>query len=443
MSVLSRLIAVPGLHPVVARSFRREQITELTLPIATSLMEGGFVAVVAAKAFDVEPWVLAVISASSMFGNLSSFLWNRVGTARPKVPLVVILQSLVLVCVAAIAVSPRTSAGAWVLVASVVACRLLIAGIVTMRSIAWSLNYERQLRARATGRLQIISSMIVVLTTSFAGLVMDAHPENFRWLYAAGVLVGAYGVWSFSRVQVQGEKRHRVMERRSSEDGAERNSFFTILARDRYYARYQFAQFTSGVAAMMLDPPLVYLVSKQIGASYIASIGITMIIPFMLNVMTLPLWARFLDRVHVAEFRARQNALWVVGIAIMFWGAWTLSLGWLALGRVFVGIVNGGGSLAWQLGHNDFAPRDQLSAYMGVHVTLTGVRGAFAPFLGMALYLGWDARGLLPAMPGLGPWLFLVSVVLGVWAWLSFVKLARDMGAKPLERVPHAQPREA
>jgi len=422
---------IEGLDPAVARSFRREQVTELTLPVATSLMEGGFVAVVAAKTFDVEPWVLAVISASSMFGNLSSFFWNRVGNARPKVPLIVVLQSLVLVCVLAIAASPRSDAGAWVLVASTIGCRLLIAGIITTRSVAWSLNYGRNLRARATGRLQLLSSFMIVMTTSVAGLLMDAHPENFRWLYAGGALVGAVGVWSFSRVVVLGEKRHRVLERRSDEDGAERNRFFAILRGDRHYARYQLHQFTSGVAAMMLEPALVYLVSRQIGASYIASIGITMIIPFLLNLATLPLWARYLDRVHVAEFRARQNALWVIGILVMFVGAWQMSLAWLALGRVITGIVNGGGSLAWQLGHNDFAPREQLSAYMGIHVTLTGVRGAFAPFLGMALYLGWDARGGLPAMPGIGAALFLVSAALAVSAWRGFDRLRRELPAKP------------
>jgi MFS family permease len=422
---------IEGLDPTVARSFRREQVTELTLPVATSLMEGGFVAVVAAKTFAVEPWVLAVISASSMFGNLSSFFWNRVGNARPKVPLIVVLQSLVLVCVLAIAASPRSDAGAWVLVASTIGCRLLIAGIITTRSVAWSLNYGRNLRARATGRLQLLSSFMIVMTTSVAGLLMDAHPENFRWLYAGGALVGAAGVWSFSRVVVLGEKRHRVLERRSDEDGAERNRFLAILRGDRHYARYQLHQFTSGVAAMMLEPALVYLVSRQIGASYIASIGITMIIPFLLNLATLPLWARYLDRVHVAEFRARQNALWVIGILVMFVGAWQMSLAWLALGRVITGIVNGGGSLAWQLGHNDFAPREQLSAYMGIHVTLTGVRGAFAPFLGMALYLGSDARGGLPAVPGIGAGLFLVSAVLAVSAWRGFDRLRRELPAKP------------
>jgi MFS family permease len=421
------------LEPAAARSFRREQATELTLPVATSLMEGGFIAVVAAKAFDAEPWVLAVISASSMFGNLSSFFWNRVGTARPKIPLIVILQSLVLLCVVAVAVSPRSDAGAWVLMASAIACRLLIAGIITTRSIAWSLNYGRHLRARMTGRLQVLSSLMVVLTTSVGGLLMDAHPENFRWLYIGGAMIGAVGVWSFSRVQVIGEKRHRVLERRSTEDGGSGGGFLAILRADRHYARYQLHQFTSGVAAMMLEPVLVYLVSRQIGASYIVSIGITMIVPFLITLLTLPFWARYLDRVHVAEFRARQNSLWVIGILVMFIGAWQMSLVWLAIGRVVTSIVNGGGSLAWQLGHNDFAPKDQLSAYMGIHVTLTGVRGAFAPFLGMALYIGWDAIGPLPAVPGIGAWLFLISAALAVSAWQGFERLRRELPRKPRE----------
>ncbi|MCB2041968.1 MAG: MFS transporter, partial [Rhodoferax sp.] len=402
--------------------------------LATSLMEGGFVAVVAAKAFNVEPWVIAVISAAPMFGNLSSFVWTRIATGRSKIPMVVALQTMVLLCVAAIAVSPRSQAGAWILLASVVLCRMLITGIITVRSVAWSLNYDRALRARATGRLQAITSLTVVLTTSLAGLVLDAHPENFRWIYGAGAVFGGVGVWLFRGVLVRGEKRHRVMERRGAQDGRRRDGFFEVLRKDSLYARYQLHQFISGTANMMLEPPLVYLVTKQLGASYVVSIGIVMLIPFTLNLTTMPLWARYLDKVHVTEFRARQNAGWVIGVLIMFWGAWTFSLWWLALGRVITGIVNGGGSLAWQLGHNDFAPRDQISTYMGIHVTLTGVRGAFAPFLGMALYLGWDAKGYVPGSTGLSAWVFLLSALLGLVAWRGFDTLRKDVRLRPLNR---------
>lgn len=434
MSSFDRLFEIPELDPAVRQSFRREQLSELTLPLATSLMEGGFVAVVAAKAFNVEPWVIAVISAAPMFGNLSSFVWTRIATGRSKIPMVVALQTLVLLCVLAIAVSPRTQAGAWILLASVVACRLLITGVITVRSVAWSLNYDRALRARATGRLQAITSLTVVLATSLAGLLLDAHPESFRWIYGAGALAGGVGVWLFRGVLVRGEKRHRVMERRGAQHGRRRDGFFAVLRKDTLYARYQWHQFIAGTANMMLEPPLVYLVTKQLGASYVVSIGIVMLIPFTLNLATMPLWARYLDKVHVTEFRARQNAGWVLGVLIMFWGAWSFSLWWLALGRIITGIVNGGGNLAWQLGHNDFAPREQIATYMGIHVTLTGVRGAFAPFLGMALYLGWDAQGYVPGSTGLSAWLFLLSALLGVVAWRGFDTLRKDVRQRPLNR---------
>ena len=95
----------------------------------------------------------------------------------------------------------------------------------------------------------------------------------------------------------------------------------------------------------MLEPPLIYLVSRQIGANYLYSIAVVMVIPFLLNLLLIPWWARLLDREHVAEFRARQNALWVLGVLVMFWGAFSLSLFWLAMGRLLTSVVNAGGTL--------------------------------------------------------------------------------------------------
>ena len=179
MPPFDKFFQIPDLDPAVRKSFRREQLSELTLPLATSLMEGGFVSVVAAKAFNVEPWVIAVISAAPMFGNLSSFFWTRIASGRPKVPMMVSLQMLVLLCVVAIALSPRSHEGSWILLTSVVTARILLVGILTVRSVAWSLNYDRALRARATGRLQAITSLTVVLTTMVAGSALDAKSQIF------------------------------------------------------------------------------------------------------------------------------------------------------------------------------------------------------------------------------------------------------------------------
>jgi MFS family permease len=428
ISWLKSLVARPALPADAQRAFRYEQLTEFTLPVAFTLLEGGLVGVIAAKIYQVSPAVLAVITAAPMFGNLSSFFWSRLANARTKVRFAVVVQTLTMLCVLAIALAPVTPAGAWLLVLGMVLSRLLIAGIITVRSVVWSLNYQRALRARTTGRLQVITSLVTVVVSSAIGPLLDADPGSFRWVYLGGALIGMLGIYFFSRVNVIGESRQRVLERRASRNQqTEQLGFLEILRRDKRYARYQLFQFTAGSANMIIEAPLVFLIARELDASYTVSIALTMVIPFAISLLTLPAWANYLDRVHVAEFRARQSILWIISQAVLWFGAFTGSLLWIGISRFVLGIARGGGALAWQLGHNDFADQQSLGAYMGVHVSLTGIRGATMPFLGMLLYLGFDSDYV--HMDGIGDGLFLLAAALSVVSWWGFRSLHRDMHA--------------
>ena len=81
----------PRITRAALQSYRRERVCDGLWPVATAMMEGGFIGVVAAKIFDVHPAVLALITAAPMFGNLSSYAWARLlsQTAyQPKGPVV-------------------------------------------------------------------------------------------------------------------------------------------------------------------------------------------------------------------------------------------------------------------------------------------------------------------------------------------------------------------
>ena len=374
------------LEPLARTSFRWEKLTECAFPITLVLLEGGVVGVIAAKVYQVSPLTLAIISAAPMFANLSSFAWNRVASGRPKVSLACLLQVGILLCVLAVAIAPINDTGAVVLVASMIISRILVAGLVTIRSVIWSLNYARSKRAQATGQLQMIASLVTVIIASAVGPFLDRYPDGMPWLYAVGVLAGLIGIAFFRRVIVIGEAEHLQKESEASSQRRQSVSFVTILRNDRRFAKYQMSMFAAGFGNMLIEAPLIFLITRELAASYATSIALTMVIPFTISLVSLPLWARYLDRVHVAQFRARQSLLWVVALILTMLGAVLGSILWLAISRVVMGIARGGGSLAWQLGHNDFAKPDQLSAYMGIHVTLTGVRGAIAPLLGMLLY---------------------------------------------------------
>ena len=409
------------LEPLARTSFRWEKLTECAFPITLVLLEGGVVGVIAAKVYQVSPLTLAIISAAPMFANLSSFAWNRVASGRPKVSLACLLQVGILLCVLAVAIAPINDTGAVVLVASMIISRILVAGLVTIRSVIWSLNYARSKRAQATGQLQMIASLVTVIIASAVGPFLDRYPDGMPWLYAMGVLAGLIGIAFFRRVTVIGEAEHLQNESEASSQRRQSVSFVTILRNDRRFAKYQMSMFAAGFGNMLIEAPLIFLITRELAASYATSIALTMVIPFTISLVSLPLWARYLDRVHVAQFRARQSLLWVVALILTMLGAVLGSILWLAISRVVMGIARGGGSLAWQLGHNDFAKPDQLSAYMGIHVTLTGVRGAIAPLLGMLLYSN------LGGISGDGAWVFALAAFICGLSGLGFNHLYRQM----------------
>jgi hypothetical protein len=66
----------------------------------------------------------------------------------------------------------------------------------------------------------------------------------------------------------------------------------------------------------------------------------------------------------------------------------TLALLWV--GAVLLGAAQAGANLGWNLGHNDFASLGRAQHYMGVHVTLTGLRGGVAPPIGVLAYMGLE-----------------------------------------------------
>jgi hypothetical protein len=66
------------------------------------------------------------------------------------------------------------------------------------------------------------------------------------------------------------------------------------------------------------------------------------------------------------------------------------------------------------------------AVYMGIHVTLTGVRGAFAPFLGTLLYQG-AALGGAARWDGLRGWAFILFTGMSVCACWMFWTLYRDI----------------
>src|SRR6516225_7421083 len=155
-----KLRAVPESYPVPARPsalaegiFRREIVPWGLLGLALGLVEGATAAVLVKQHFaGAAPAVavnlaVALVSGAPAFSNVLSFVWANVAHGRARVQLIVALQAAFALLVGCVSFASRAAGGLVVTVLSVIAARVLWAGILTVRAAVWSANYPRNVLA--------------------------------------------------------------------------------------------------------------------------------------------------------------------------------------------------------------------------------------------------------------------------------------------------------
>lgn len=191
-----------------------------------------------------------------------------------------------------------------------------------------------------------------------------------------------------------------------------------ILRADPGFRRYMFWMSLYGSGNLMLNALMVVLFTDRLHLSSTTQVLLLTALPLLLMPVFLPAWARLFDQGHVIEYRSRQcwalvAAMSVMGIAVVLRVPWLL---WP--GSVLLGLSYAGANLGWNLGHNDFATLGRAQHYMGVHVTLTGVRGLVAPPLGMLCYLGLESM-----RDGLGLIALVIPFVMVTAGAVGFVRM--------------------
>ncbi len=404
---------------------RRNYVTEvrhlLVWGIFAGLIEGTVSAVVVSKTFNASNLLITVVQATPAFANLVSLVWGAMLVGRRKLPLLLAFGAACVVVTASVAATPETHLGGWIFAAQVAFSRMFMSGVVSARASLWKSNYPASHRGRICATLQLVRTIGSLPLILGAGLLFDANPLAYRWFYPAVAVIGAVALWVNRGTRVRGEQKRlapRVADGRDAiADDALGEPFdlltvvqpWHVVARmrralreDPRFARYCTAQMCIGSANLMVMPINTIVLTKVLLLSYTMSNGLIDLVPRLIQLFMLPIWARLYDRVGVLRFRVANSSCWAAstllcGVGAML-AAWHGSYDTAALltylaGRVADGLAQSGGSIAWNIGHLHFTEDERAELYMGIHVSLTGLRGLIAPFAGLLLY-EWIGSGV-------------------------------------------------
>lgn len=429
---------------LVEALFSRERLPWALIGLPLGLVEGATVAVFVKQGYAaVLPaarvnLAVALVTGAPSMANIVSFAWANLAHGRSRVSLLVALMAVFAICVGLIAFAPAAGGGLLLLIAAVILARMLWAGILTIRAVIWTANYPRHLMARMTGRIVVYHEVGMAAAALTAGWLLDLHPERAHWFYLVAALTGLLAAWRYRAVRVRREYQLLAAESGAGSAGSafSLRMLREILAEDPAFRRYMFWMSMYGTGNLMVNAQMVVLFTDRLHLRSTTQVVLLTALPLLLMPVFLPAWARLFDRGHVIEYRARQCWVLVAAVAIMCSGV-VLRANWLLWpASILLGASYAGANLGWNLGHNDFATLGRAQHYMGVHVTLTGVRGLFAAPLAMLCYDWLESLHV-----GLGIAALLIPLTMVTAGALGFLRMraAVPVGRpRPLRRAERA-----
>ena len=448
-------------------TFRYELFHIIAWAVATGMLNPRFTALVALKSLDASDRVATVIGASVAFANLLAVFWGGWVRGRSKKMMLMIPAGMSVGVIASFCFTPLTPNPAIVFCLQVVLCYLCFSCVMTVRSAVWRVNYPSTHRAQIAARFNVwIMLLGQILTVFLAASYLDGaieigsadwrwvladlswlpgagQPSAYGYVYPVATLFMVVAVALYGWVRVRDERNGvnvlagvptppfnlvgnlaGVTAQIVSQSVAPVRAAWRVVRDDMSFRNYMIWQFIIGSATMMVEIPLVVILKERFGVNYVVGGTALVFVPSLTMLVAMPLWAKWFDRTNILRFRSRQMIFWGVSRVVLGLGVWLLSVPLVLVGVAIAGIGAGGGRLAWMLGHMQFANRQDDALYMGIHVSLTGLRGCIMPFVGMWLYrdvVGWH-------MIWLTTFVYAVSIV-------AFGKMADTWERRQREKV--------
>jgi len=356
----------------------------------------------AIRYFEAPDSVKGVLSAGIAFGLFLAPFGQQVA-ARLRLPASRASALCFLAAAGGYAVASRAEE-LWVFTLSFLGANALLAQIPSLFVAVYAKNYSHRDRGRLVSNTFILAALVGATLSLLGGEYLDTHREAFGMVFllmSAAAITCALAVSRIPSEPIQIKSPRRWGN-------------FSLIGEDPLFAKMLIAWMILGVANLALLPLRIEILANPVYGFNLPNsqvIFITVVIFALARIVGLKVFGFLFERINFLTYRIILNLC--LFLAILFYFNFS-SLWIIGLGSAFFGLGLGGGNIAWNLWVTRIAPDDQVSEYMSVHMSLTGLRGILAPIV---------AYSLLPVMPpSVISWISLSLLVFSGWMFFSLLK---------------------
>ncbi len=400
---------------------RREFCASIPLAVVTGVLGTTFCGIVGRKGLHFSNTMIDVLMACNLSGLLFSgiligfFHKTRKVSAYSKI---LTLLSLLLISICFIPGYNKDSfLGPYLFIFLILAAQTCLALAFTIRSSLWRANYPTNRRGKIVVFIYLCITCCSSIVLAFAW-AMDNWNIPFQIIYLIAGLAGLLAAWLMSHIKVSRESQSLRNAGQSRQPAL--LAGLAVLWEDKRFGKFMAWQMLNGFATLVIETSvLVYLLTDVFNRNYY-DCSIIAVIPLVVSGFSGIIWSRLFDKKDIYIMRFYGANLWAFSRLVLMLGVYLHSFEIVIISRFFTGIGMGVGQLTWRLGHMAFAPPEKDSLYMGAHISLTGLRGMLAPFVGTYLYY-------LECMGQNGVYLIGISALCQITAGVGFLAMRKSV----------------
>ncbi|MCF8368678.1 MAG: MFS transporter [Bacteroidales bacterium] len=254
-------------------------------------------------------------------------------------------------------------------------------------------QYRHENFGKLYGYASSANKIIMLVATFIYGVMLDADPYSFRYVFVVVALLGVVSLYLLSLIDFTEEltkRKDRFFEsiRRSI------HTMKTILKENIPYQHFEWGFMLYGFSFMITVTVITIFFERALHLNY-SSVAFYKNAYNILAIILLPYTGKLLGKINPMKFAMitfGSLALFIFFIMLTSYFTWHTTVQgveiypMLLVAYLFYGVFAATMALLWFIGSAYFCKPEEAADYQSVHLSLTAVRALFAPLFGVFFY---------------------------------------------------------
>lgn len=255
-------------------------------------------------------------------------------------------------------------------------------------------SYSHKNFGRLYGYASSANKIMMLVGTFFFGLMLDNNPYAFTYIYPVVALIGISSIYILTKIDYEAPEFNEPKKTFMDSVANSLKNSISILKTNKPYRDFEIAFMFYGFAWMATAAVITIFFEKALHLNY-SSIAFYKNAYNTLAIIALPYFGKLLGKIDPRKFAIFTFTAMLLHLTFMgltefapyHFVFWELKIYYtLIASYVFYGLFAAMMALLWYIGSAYFCKNEEVSSYQSIHLSLTGVRGIFAPLVGVFFY---------------------------------------------------------